>query len=199
MNDKIFPQEIIDNCYEKTIKDFSITTKAIYLIVLSACLIVFFSSFFINVDVSLRAQGVVKPLGEQLIILSPRDGILMGKQFKLGDQVNKGDSLCVVWSKNIEASLTNMFCRKEEISNQLHDITLLLNKKSSSHLRTNKYRTDLMTYESNLNSLSAECDKRYRDYERAKNLFVKGFISANDFEEAEEKYEQSLYKRNKSN
>ena len=192
MNDKnIFPQEILDNCYEKIIKDFSCTTKGIYIVLLLSCIITLISSFYIYVDIGINAVGVIKPIEEQIIITSPRDGIIKGSKLKIGERAKKGETLFVVWSDNIEATLPNMMKRKEEVENMLIDIGQLLYGGKNVSLKTNKYSMEYKCNKTNLKSLTFEHDKKNKDFERAKVLYSKGFISANEFEEKEELLNQS--------
>lgn len=90
---KIFPDSVINQSYEQIISEHNKPTRILYLIILVAVILVFASMFFIYIDVGVSSAGVVKPIGDNVIVISPVDGILKFVNIKEDCTVSKGDTL----------------------------------------------------------------------------------------------------------
>src|ERR1700730_9651595 len=86
----------------------------------------FLSLFFIHVDISVEANGIVRPLNERTEIKSPVAGIVDTIYYKEGDQVRKND---ILLEFRDPALVEKQQLSETDISrckNFIHDLDLLI-------------------------------------------------------------------------
>jgi membrane fusion protein, peptide pheromone/bacteriocin exporter len=101
----------------------------IYWLVMGLFCTGFLSLFFIRVDISVRANGIIRPLNERTEIKSPVSGIVDTIYFKEGDQVVKNDILLELRDP---ALVEKQHLNESEIfsyRNFIHDLELLTSRK----------------------------------------------------------------------
>jgi membrane fusion protein, peptide pheromone/bacteriocin exporter len=97
----------------------------VYWIVIGLFLSGFLSLFFIHVDISVRANGIIRPLNERTDIKSPVSGLIDTIYFKEGDQVVKNNILLVLHDPGL---IEKQHLNEAEISrckDFIHDLVLL--------------------------------------------------------------------------
>jgi len=202
-NNKILPSSFTEISVEHILNKYSRTPQIIYLTVLILIVIGFISLFFIHVDVSVKAQGMLKTSGERIYPKASGSGYVqyVNPALKENVQMTAGDTLIVigreVWDEQLHAALQ----RTDELSVLLVDLKLLTNipyKSIQGNYSTNlifqtavykqNYQLFCRRYQSSLQLFEAV----QKNYEREKLLYSKGVIALADFEQAQDEYDQTI-------
>lgn len=194
MKRSIFPKEVIDNSYEQIVSEYSRSTKAIYLSILIALVLVVISTLFIKVDVGVSASGIIKPQGERIVVCSPANGTLIQLNCRENDIVHKGDTLFRVWSDNTSVSLPELKRHQMDLENMLSDLNFLVLNKVPQTFQSLSYSHEYQYYCALMEDLKNMEEENHKIYIREKQLFDKGMSSLSEFEKYESEYKQS--KRN---
>ena len=202
-NNKILPSSFTEISVEHILNKYSRTPQIIYLTVLILIVIGFISLFFIHVDVSVKAQGMLKTSGERIYPKASGSGYVqyVNPALKENVQMTAGDTLIVigreVWDEQLHAALQ----RTDELRVLLVDLKLLTNipyKSIQGNYPANlifqtavykqNYQLFCRRYQSSLQLFEAV----QKNYEREKLLYSKGVIALADFEQAQDEYDQTI-------
>ena len=129
MNQKILPSSFTEISVEHILRKYSRTPKIIYWCVLIVFVVGFVSMFFIQVDVSVRAQGILRTPGERVFPRATGTGHIQYINPILRENaiITAGDTLIIIgrdtWGEQRQASKQ----RLQELEDLLADLTILTN------------------------------------------------------------------------
>ena len=189
---RIFSDTLLKNSSDYFIYEHSRKSRVIYIALLLSIILSIISLFFIKVDVSATAQGVIKPKGERNIVTSPISGKLIAVNIKENSFVEEGDTLFTIHSDNILSQLPAILSRESELILMLNDIDSILNSGLKSTLLSSIYIQDVISYNSQLRELEVTKITFLKSYRRLKSLYRDRVVSLSDFERAEADYKNSL-------
>jgi HlyD family secretion protein len=144
----------------------------IYWLAISLFFASLISLFVIHVDISVRANGIIRPLNERTEIRSPQSGIIDTIYYKGGEQIEKGDILMVVRNPSLKEELQLNETGISQCSDFIHDLDLLtapgqISVTSVSLLKSPLYKQEAMRYFSGLDEQRITFEKA--DYEALLN------------------------------
>lgn len=100
-HNKIFPASVL-NQSELFLYDIGKTSSMLYIFIIVFLIITFTSLFFIEVDISVKASGIIKPKGDKNIISSPIAGRIQFKNLEENRSVQKGDTFKIITHTTIK-------------------------------------------------------------------------------------------------
>lgn len=188
----LFPKEVIENSYEQIVADMKPVTKFIYVTILIALLGISMASFFISVEIGVTANGIIKPIGEHILVTAPHTGNLQKFNWQIGEYVKKGDTLLVVKSQSIDVSLPALQQRRCEIEAMLADLGHLVKGHKPPTFQSPNYIKQYNYYHTELENASVSTSVARKSWERARSLYHKGFIATAEFEVEDREYKQHV-------
>ena len=126
-NKQLFPVEITAFSLERIIYEHSRKSNIIYWTIILFLTGAFTSLFFIKVDVSVHAAGLVKPPGERISVYAPVSGRINYIPVVENQLLRQGDTLLIVEREIVNEQLKMWKARRDELSHLLADLSLLLN------------------------------------------------------------------------
>ncbi|MCL2728175.1 MAG: HlyD family secretion protein [Bacteroidales bacterium] len=126
---KIIPVSFAEISVEQILHRYNRSPKIIYLSVLIMIVIGFTSLFYIKVDVSVRAQGILKVPGERIYPKATGSGYVhyINPLLKENAQVTAGDTLIVIGNPIVDEQMQYVMGRMAELDALLADLALLTN------------------------------------------------------------------------
>jgi HlyD family secretion protein len=203
MSVQVLPSDFIDASAEQLLYNYSKNPKIIYISVLLLLVGGFCSLFFIYVDVSVKAQGIVKAPGERIYPKASGSGYVqyVNPDLKENAQITIGDTLIIIGRDVWDEQLRNSQERREELMallSDLSEITALKYKGASGKYINNiafktavyaqNYQLFCRHYENNFQQFSVA----KKIYERNKLLFNQQVIASADFEQVKNEYDKTV-------
>jgi membrane fusion protein, peptide pheromone/bacteriocin exporter len=102
----------------------------IYWLVMVLFLTGFIALFFIHMDISVRASGIIRPLNERTEMRSPLSGIIDTMYYKEGEQVEKGNILMVFRDPSLTEKQQMNEADILQCSDFIHDLELLTSSRA---------------------------------------------------------------------
>ena len=188
-NKKIFPVSVLNQSVNQFIYENSKRTNILYQIVLIAIFMAFAALYFIEVDVSVQATGIIKPKGEKNIVTSPIDGKIHFVTLSENIPIDKGDSLFVIQSDNITVSREELLSREKDLVAMLADLNLLLKgPESRSRMATIIYQQEMLFFNTQLAELKQKEYIATKNYDRNKKLYDDHVVAGAEFDQIEFEY-----------
>src|SRR5690554_1913406 len=100
-NEKLFPDEIIDNSQESNFSRHSVKSKVIYVTILLFIIGAFCALPFIYLDVGVRSHGFIRPSANIAQITAPVSGFIQSINATENSLVKRGDIIAVLGSPEI--------------------------------------------------------------------------------------------------
>jgi len=200
---KILPSGFLEVSVEQIIHHYNRSPKIIYLSVLILFVIGFVSLFFIKVDISVMAHGVLKAPGERIYPKASGSGYVqyINPLIKENVLVTAGDTLIIIGRDAWDEQLLNATQRIDELNRLLADLNELT---SLSFKDIGDVYHEITTFQTALfrQNYQLFC-RRYqnsveqylamqKDYERNKLLYDKQVIASADFEQITYQYNKSV-------
>lgn len=177
------PQEVVEFTNEYHIARNTIRSQIIYTIVLLSVIVVIASLPFIYVDVTVQAEGLIRPATEKTIIKP----IIQGNVNKIfvseGQKVNKGDTLLTLHNTNIKSRISFIEFQIKENNVFIHDLKELLSKKEKPVLQTPVYRQTYNNYRQKISEINNRLQKAYKEFNRNKHLYEKEVIAEKEYDD----------------
>ncbi|MGN8224742.1 HlyD family secretion protein [Gracilimonas sp. BCB1] len=162
---------------------------------------------FIQVDVSVKSDGMIRANTERQVLKTPVSGIISEFRIKENNLVQKGDLLVSIDSEEIKQSMEYNRQRQAVLRNYKWDLKSIKRKLKGElqiSLSTPLYRSEWLAFEQERMDLEASVRNIESEYERKKKLFDKELISQVELEEQtfqlqSEKRRLELLQRSKLN
>ena len=192
MKGTVFPSSIIEQSSDQIFREDSRFSGLLYISVLVFIIACLIATFFIRINVSIRAGGIIKPKEDRTIIAAPASGYMNAIKLDLNSEVNIGDTLLIIQSDIITAKLPMLRKRKDELKALIHDLKYLTSGNPDKvKLQSPMYRQDVLYYIARREEAEAKIKQTKATYERSKKLFEANVIPLSDFEPAELEYTQA--------
>ena len=200
---KILRPNFTEISVEHILRKYSRTPKIIYLSVLILLVVGFVSLFFIYVDVSVKAQGLLKTSGERIYPKASGTGYVqyVNPALKENAQVSTGDTLIIIGRDVWEEQSRKAMQRTEELNDLLADLTTLTqipckgttgNYSERIKLLTTVYQQNYQLfcrlYQNNLQTFQTA----QKGYERDKKLHQQRVVTQADFERVQDEYDRAV-------
>ncbi|HYG40327.1 MAG TPA: HlyD family efflux transporter periplasmic adaptor subunit [Cytophagales bacterium] len=188
MKQQLFPKEIIEYSAESHFYDFSVSSKVIYLSVLLFLIGAIASLPFIYINISVKSNGLIRPLTEKNIINSPVSGRVKILNIKDNLPVTENQTLLVLESPIIEEQIHTNRNRAVKITRFIDDLRLLINKmtispfSNISNLKTTLYDQSYLHFQQQLSETNNAYKKAEKEFKRNKLLFNEKVISRVEYD-----------------
>ena len=200
---QILPSGFTEISAEQILHTCNRGPKIVYLSVLVLIITGFASLFFIKVDVSVQAQGILKTVGERVYPKASGSGYIqyLNPLLKEYAQVTAGDTLIIIERGVWTEQWRNAKQRENELNHLLADLELLtaLPRKEYgamydeiSNLHTASYRQNHQLFRSRYQSGVQHFVSVQKNYERDKLLFDRNVLALADFEQTQYEYDKAL-------
>jgi HlyD family secretion protein len=162
---------------------------------------------FIQADVSVKSNGVIRAATERQVLKAPVRGVISEFNIEENSPVQKGELLAAINSEKIEQNMEYNRQRQSVLRNYIWDLKSIkrkLKSESQISLSTPLYRSEWMAFEQERVDLLASVRNIESEYERKKQLFDKELISQaelekNSFQLESEKRRLELLQKSKLN
>lgn len=168
-------------CIEKQIFRHSRKSHVIYLTALSAVFVALLSLPFLYVDIVVHGVGVVRSISEKVELKSPVAETIVQVLAQEGSSLQKGDTILLLNTTSVDASLSNQRNLLENIENQLADLQAL----SSQHaitFQTDKRQQEQLLFQRQKEELILSIEAADKKLKRNEPLFRSGVIPQDEFE-----------------
>src|SRR5690625_3930413 len=125
MGNKLFPEEIIDNSSEANFSRHSVQTRLIYGTVLIALVAIFAALPLINVTVSVKSQGLIKPLTDRNQRVSLVSGHIDELYIHENAAVVRGQTVAKISAPVLQEKVEFNKQRQQKVERYLSDLSLL--------------------------------------------------------------------------
>ncbi|WP_428230595.1 biotin/lipoyl-binding protein [Flavobacterium sp.] len=188
MNFSSDPVNTLENLIAKNkSKSFSL-----YFIILLAIIVLLVLLPIVKFDISSQSRGIIRSVTDNVPVSTIVSGRVNWVHLKNNAFVKKGDTLLKISKENLESDKKIQDTLSGSVSALLHDISALLQNKTS-HLLTTAAREDVFKFESGKNELQSKISQAQINHDRNKILYDKEIIVKADFEKLE--YELRLSKQ----
>ncbi len=197
MDEKLFPAEIVKYTTEYHYQQYHTKTVVIYRILLTIVLISFLSLFFIKVDVSVKALGIIRAVSENHTVKSIVSGRIEEVFVKESQAVQAGQVLARIKADILDQERSMLSTQQQDLLNQLSDLqklTSLSAKRSFSgrpSLASAVYSQQFTFFWQKVTKLQNQQALAERNFERYKKLYENRVISVAEYEEVQFVYQQA--------
>ncbi|SFC67532.1 HlyD family secretion protein [Parapedobacter composti] len=197
MNDKLFPAEIVEYTSEYHFYKYNPKTLVIYRILILVVLAAMLSLFFVKVDVSVKAFGVVRAVTENHAVKSIVSGRIEEVSVKENQQVVAGQVLARIKTDILDQEKHLLTSQQAEFLNQLADLQKLTNLIRSRAfsarpaLSSSVYSQQYTLFWQKAHKLQNQLELAQKNFERYEKLYNNRVISAAEYEEAQYAYQQA--------
>ncbi|MCL2502112.1 MAG: HlyD family efflux transporter periplasmic adaptor subunit [Bacteroidales bacterium] len=200
---KILPSGFTEVSAEQILHTYNRSPKVIYLSVLILIITGLTSLFFVKVDVSIRAQGVIKTMGERVYPKASGSGYLqyLNPLLKENAAIKAGDTLIVIGREEWNEQLMNAAHRENELNGLLADLAILIGLPHKEYgeaynevpvFHTDVYRQNHQLFRYRHQSHVQHFLAVQKNYERDKRLFEQQVIAPADFERTLHEYDKAV-------
>ena len=169
----IFPAAIIKQTTEYYQSRISVTSQAIYLLLLLLLFISFLALPFIEVDVAVQARGTFQTSLQRNAIGSSAAGRLEELLIKENQKVKKGEVLAIIRSENVNLEISGIEERRQLVNEFTADLSRLVRLNVNGEelempvLRSKFYQAAFFEFQSAFGNQQAIVQKQERDFRRA--------------------------------
>ena len=203
----LFPKEILEQTTQSLTVQHTVRSQILYSSTLCFVIGLFAALPFIQADVSVKSNGVIRAATERQALKAPVTGVI--SEFNIGENnsVQKGELLATIDSEEIEQNMEYNRQRQAVLRNYIWDLKSIKRKLKGElqiSLSTPLYRSEWFAFEQVRMDLEASVRNIESEYERKKQLFEKELISQaelekNSFQLESEKRRLELLQKSKLN
>jgi len=175
------PQLDPDYCIEKQIFRHSRKSNALYLIAAIAVFSALLSLPFLYVDIVVHGVGVVRPITEKVELKAPVAVTIIRVFAQEGSRLQKGDTILLLNSTSVDASLFNQRSLLTNLENQLADLQAICAQKTTT-FHSDKRQQESILFQRQKEELTLSLDAADRKLKRNEPLFRSGVIPQDEFE-----------------
>lgn len=196
MKNQLFPNEIIENTQESNFSTHSVTSKIIYSTVVLSLIGLIVTLPFINVDVGVRSQGIIRPVTEVIQIMSPVSGYIGQINARENDFLKKGEILATIEAPQLKEQIRFNLGRQEELTTYLTDLNTLqesdfFHTETPIKFTSIRFQNDYIAFKQQLLQQLQEVHQLQRNLNRGIILFEREAISNSELDELEFSYQTS--------
>jgi HlyD family secretion protein len=146
---------------------------------------------FVYMQVSTQARGIIRTSDENNSLQSSVYGEVAEIYISENAEVQRGDTLILLNSKNIQVQIERTKERISENSAFLDDISALLSNRYE-HLRTRKYLNEKNLYQTTLQEHQIKIDYLKNELSVTENLYKKEVVSHSEYLQYKNNYETAV-------
>lgn len=176
----------IENSLENLIIKNRVKGSTFYIFILLIILGGISSLPFIYVDVSSRAPGFVRPLGDNVPIISLVSGNIQMINLKNNKSIQKGDTLLMINPQSINSQVSVNIDFQKQLQQNIADLDHMMNGESNSYIKLPHNQSELEKYLAQKKELISRVRAATQIYQRNKKLFIDHVIPQSDFEKFED-------------
>lgn len=176
----------IENSLENLIIKNRVKGSTFYIFILLIVLGGILSLPFIYVDVSSRAPGFVRPLGDNVPIISLVSGNIQKINLKNNKTVLKGDTLLMINPQSINSQVSLNVDFQKQLQQNIADLDHMMNGESNSYIKLPHNQSELEKYLAQKKELISRVRAATQIFQRNKKLFIDHVIPQSDFEKYED-------------
>lgn len=163
--------------------------NAIYLILISIVLTTIISLPLIKIPISVSAPGVIRPQKENSKLISLVSGRVIESKINRNNQkVQKGDTLLVIFAKDLQNKLELNQNIESEYNQHITDLKNLL-AKNYKNITSVLYKMELASMQQRISEVNSQATLAKLDLDRNEILVKQGVISQADFDKSKYSYE----------
>jgi len=186
----IFPVEMMVNTSMQYLYNIKTGSQVIYITIILFILTAFVASPFINVEIAVRSNGIIRPVAEKSEIKTMYSGTIDSINCRDGEYILARNPLIYLQSNLIQSKLKLVAFKQEEKRVEIQDLEMLCNTRLNfkfleEQLHSVLYRKQLKEFLSVLQDNSISITKINRDLAIRKQLYDDGKIVA--LQEVEDK------------
>ncbi|TAH22152.1 MAG: HlyD family efflux transporter periplasmic adaptor subunit [Cytophagales bacterium] len=193
MQTQLFPTEIIENSVESHHYQVSMRSQWIYTFLLLALLAAFVSLFFIHIDVSVRASGILRPITEKTELKAAVNGKIKEIYIKENQTVKQGEKIIILESEILDNKLKLIDFQLTEKKSYIQDLEYLVKidsnvifsfgKGQQLGLKTQLYKQQYLQLKTQLQENQYAQEKIQREIGRDKKLYEGKAIALREYED----------------
>lgn len=181
---------------------FGVKTKSklIYAIILFVLIAGFASLPFIEVQISVNANGLFESPIENVQLSAPLNGRVLQVNLADNQQVHQGDTLMVFDASLSQKKNSILKDRTLALKDQLHDARILLAQTNYSginlHMNTGQYTAALQQIQQELETSKLVKDQAEKTFKRYDELYKSRVLSVAEYEKYSTEYKQAIFAYN---
>jgi len=158
-------------------------SRVVYVAILLILLAAGVALPFINLPVTVHYRGIVRPVHDNIEIISPLSGMIESCNKQEGDYVFRGDTILQFNIKRMEKEFELLTAKRYLIDKYLEDLALII--KGDSLPETEKYRSESATYNHILDDKKSREKQIHKNLLRLQPLLKDSLISKKELEDLE--------------
>lgn len=166
----ILPPDWIENSIETYIYQHTTKSQAIYWVVLATIVLAFILLPFVNVDISIQSNGVIRPAIEKTEIKATISGIVNEVYVYEGQKVKKGDILLRFRASSSHEKITYQDNRLRDYEEHIADLKTLSLGGKPSVFRSPARLQEYQLFVSKKQELQVAVEQAKREYPQIRNL-----------------------------
>ena len=187
---QLFPIEVIQHSTYAWLPTVKVRTQLIYMIVLLAVLAALVSLPFIKVDVSVKSDGIIRPVTEKNELRSMVAGNIEEVLVTDGQKVHTGQPIIRLQEEISESKLMQNSFELSQRDKFMHDLAILA-AGGSSGLLSAQYRAQYQRFEAAMSEQLAAVNKLRADMEMYERLYTEKVIAWKEYADRKYDYEKS--------
>lgn len=188
---QLFPVAILENSTYSWLPKVTVRGQLMYTLLLTALAAGFVSLFYIKVDVTLTAQGLVRPVAEKTEVRSPSAGTIAEVLVTDGTGVREGQLLLRLRQEVPDSKLAQTDYDLGEHEKYIHDLGILA-QGGSEGLSSAQYRGQYARYQSQLAEQRTTLSKLRSEVTTDKTLLDEKVIAPKEYQDKQYEYDKAL-------
>ncbi|MEG0454253.1 HlyD family secretion protein [Bacteroides neonati] len=178
----LLPNEFLENCIETYIYQHTTKSQKIYWLVLLVVTMALVVLPFVYVDISVRGNGVVRPVTERTEIKAAITEQVDSVYVREGDRVRKGDALLRFRTNNPDNKISYQNNRLGDFNTHLADLVYLVQGQQPANFQSSVRKQEYAYFIKRKRELETAVAKAEKEYHRNKILFEKKVISEEEYD-----------------
>ena len=192
MQKDLIPLHNEENFFETFWVKNSVKSQVIYITILLIIIGCFLAMFFVKVNVTIHAFGIIRPEIEKTEIKSLCSGIVDWVGIREGEFVFEGQELISIDNEDLTSKLQLNKYQAEKQKDYIQDLKHLT-KLEFNNSFSDIYNKEYQSFREKLNENKNKQQKATRELERITPLFEDGLIAEKEYDDL--KYQLSLFEK----
>lgn len=187
---QLFPVAILENSTYSWLPKVTVRGQLMYAILLVAATIGIISLFYIKVDVSLTAQGLIRPVTEKNELRAPAPGMIEQVLVSDGENVHEGQLLLKLKQEASDSKLAQTNYDLAEHQSYIHDLGILASG-GEDGLSSSMYRQQNAKFQSALAEQRTTISKLRADLAMDRTLLNNKVIAPKEYQDKLYEYQKA--------